>query len=179
MNTLDIILLVPLIFGLVRGLMRGFVIEIATLITLIAGVYGAIHFSCFAEELIKENANLDGNTLAISAFATTFIVIVLAIHLGARILQKVLSMAALGIVNRIAGGLFGLLKWGMIISFTLVFINGLGGGSIELISKESKKGSVLYYPIAQFGPMILPIITESSWYKDLKIEEKTHIDFSL
>ena len=171
MNTLDIILLIPLVFGIVKGLMRGFVIEIASLLALIAGVYGAIHFSFFAEGLIKENANLDGNTLAIAAFATTFIAIVLVIHLGARVLQKVLSMAALGIVNRIAGGVFGFLKWGIIVSFSLVFINGLGGGSLELISKESKSKSVLYYPLSQFGPTILPLITESSWYKDLKLDK--------
>ncbi len=170
MNTLDIILLVPLAFGLVRGFMRGFIIEIASLVALVIGVYGAIHFSFFAEDLIKENANLEGNTLSIAAFATTFIIIVLGIHLGARVLQKVLSLAALGLVNRIAGGVFGFLKWGIIASFSIVFLNGMGGG-LGIISNESKKDSMLYEPVAMFGPTILPLVTESSWYKELKLDQ--------
>lgn len=170
MNTLDIILLVPLALGLVRGLMRGFVIEIASLVALVIGVYGAIHFSFLAEELIKENANLEGNTLSIAAFAVTFILIVLGIHLGARVLQKVLSLAALGLVNRIAGGVFGLMKWGIIASFVIVFLNGFGGG-LGIISQDLKKESILYEPIALFGPTILPMITESTWYRELKLDE--------
>ena len=48
MNTLDIILAVILIFGFVRGLSRGLFVEVASLLALILGIYGAIHFSFFA-----------------------------------------------------------------------------------------------------------------------------------
>ena len=170
METIDIIIAIPLLFGLVRGLMRGFIIEIASLVALILGVFGAIHFSFYAEDLLKENADLEGNTLSLAAFALTFIAIVIAIHLGARFLQKILQMAALGIVNRIAGGVFGLVKWVLMLSYILVFLNGMGGGNLNLISDEAKSKSILYGPIVQAGPTILPMITESSWYEDLDIE---------
>lgn len=170
MQTIDIIIAIPLLFGLVRGLMRGFIIEVASLVALILGVYGAIHFSFFAEGLLKDNADLEGNTLSLAAFALTFIAIVILIHIGARFLQKILQMAALGIVNRIAGGVFGLVKWVLMLSYLLVFINGAGGGQLGLISEEAKQKSILYQPIVSAGPTILPMITESSWYQDLEVE---------
>ena len=48
MTILDIVLASLLLFGLIRGLMKGLFVEVASLIALIAGIYGAIHFSVFA-----------------------------------------------------------------------------------------------------------------------------------
>ena len=45
MNYLDIIIAIPLVWGIVIGFKKGFVIEIASLIAILAGVYGSIHFS--------------------------------------------------------------------------------------------------------------------------------------
>ena len=54
MNYLDIIIIVlVLIFG-IGGWRKGIIIEIATLLALILGLYGAFHFSDFtAEQLVQ------------------------------------------------------------------------------------------------------------------------------
>ena len=54
MNVFDIIIAALLLFGLVRGIMKGLFIEVASLVALIAGVYGAIHFSYFVSNFLKE-----------------------------------------------------------------------------------------------------------------------------
>ena len=51
MNKIDIILLIILGFGLVRGFMRGLIIEMASLLAIVVGIYGAIHFSFFTASL--------------------------------------------------------------------------------------------------------------------------------
>ena len=43
MNILDIILGALILFGLIRGLSKGLFVEVASLVALIAGVFGAIH----------------------------------------------------------------------------------------------------------------------------------------
>ncbi|MCB0383139.1 MAG: CvpA family protein, partial [Psychroserpens sp.] len=48
MAIIDIILGALLLFGLIRGFLKGLFVEVASLVALIAGVYGAIHFSNFA-----------------------------------------------------------------------------------------------------------------------------------
>lgn len=166
MSSLDIVLAIPLLWGLIRGFMRGFIIEIASLFALVLGVYGAIHFSFYMESLLVEHTEMAGSTLSVSSFALTFIAIVIGIHLGAKLLQKIISMAALGIVNRIAGAVFGLLKWLLIASYTLSFVNGFGG--LGLLNDASKKDSVLYPLIVQAGPMIIPALTEANWFESVE-----------
>lgn len=172
MNYLDLILAIPLVWGLIRGIMRGFIIELASVAALILGVFGAIHFSNYAGTLIQEYTELSDSYLPIASFAVTFILIVVAVHLLARMLQKVVKMVALGWVNRVFGGLFGLIKMGLITSFVLVFLVSLGGGQWNLIRAEDRAQSILFDPIASFGPMIVPFVTESTWYREFQVEEQ-------
>ena len=53
MNIFDIGIAVLLIFGFVRGVMKGLFVEVASLVALIGGVYGAIHFSYFIVDFLK------------------------------------------------------------------------------------------------------------------------------
>ena len=53
MNIIDIVIVVILIFAFVRGFMKGFFVEIASLIALIGGIYGAVYFFYFAAIIIK------------------------------------------------------------------------------------------------------------------------------
>ena len=55
MNIFDIIIAALLLFGFVRGVMKGLFVEVASLVALIAGVYGAIHFSYFIGDFLKTN----------------------------------------------------------------------------------------------------------------------------
>jgi membrane protein required for colicin V production len=59
MNTLDIILAAILLFGLVRGFMKGLFVELATLVALLLGVYGAIHFSYLISDFLVEKVSWD------------------------------------------------------------------------------------------------------------------------
>ena len=45
MSIIDIVLGALLLFGLIRGAMKGLFVEIASLFALVLGVFGAIHFS--------------------------------------------------------------------------------------------------------------------------------------
>ncbi|MGC1630614.1 MAG: CvpA family protein, partial [Gelidibacter sp.] len=84
MSVFDIVLIAFIGFGLVRGLMKGFFVEIASLIALVTGVYGAIHFSNYAATFIDENSEWDDKTINIVAFAVTFLIIVLVIALAGK-----------------------------------------------------------------------------------------------
>lgn len=159
MSVLDILLIAFIGLGLVRGLMKGFFVEIASLIALIAGVYGAIHFSNYAATLIDENSNWDEKTVNIVAFAVTFLIIVLAIALAGKALTKLADFAALGIVNKLLGALFGALKMAFILSVLLNIFDNMNR-AIPLTDEESIADSSLYSPVKSLVPMIFPIILE-------------------
>lgn len=157
MGVLDIVLSVLILFGLVRGFMKGFFVEIASLLALVAGVYGAMHFSNYAADFLSTKVEWDIKTINITAFAITFIVIVLIISLVGRALTKLASFAALGIVNKILGGLFGGLKTAFILSVLLIIFDRMNS-KIPFANDKELEDSAFYEPVKSLVPMVFPSI---------------------
>jgi len=155
MNYLDIILSIPLLWGLYKGLTRGIIKELASLLVLILGIYGAVHFSEQLLPTLQENTSIDDSFLPIVAFAAAFIVIILLVRLLVLILDKIIKLVALGMISRLLGGVFGALKMAVIISTLLLVFNTLDY-HLELIPDEQKKNSLLYQPISEVVPLLLP-----------------------
>lgn len=153
MGFLDIILGLLLLYGLFKGLKNGIFVEIASIIALIAGLYGAIHFSYIAGEYLSQNMKWDERYINISAFIITFIVIVLVVHLAARFLTKIADFAMLGLLNKIAGGLFGVLKVAVILGALLIFFDRTNS-SFGMVKKEAVHESMLYEPIKEIGAFV-------------------------
>lgn len=165
MNVFDIIIAALLLFGFVRGLMNGLFVEVASLVALIAGVYGAIHFSYFLGDFLKESVSWNEEYISLAAFAGTFVVIIIVIALLGKVLTKLADFASLGILNKILGGVFGALKIGLILSVVFIFF-GKMNDTIPFIDKETLEESILYEPVKKIAPIIFPSII-----KEVKEEE--------
>jgi len=161
MGVLDIVLGALILFGLVRGFLKGLFVEAASLISLIAGVYGAIHFSNFAAGFLESKTEWNEKTINIVAFAITFVIIILAIALAGKALTKLADFAALGIINKILGGVFGALKIGLILSVVLIIFDRINN-SITFIGEEYIESSALYKPVKGLIPMIFPNILNNN-----------------
>lgn len=168
MGVIDIVLGALILFGLVRGFMKGLFVEVASLVALVAGVYGAIHFSDFAAEFLNDKTDWDEKTISITAFAVTFVVIILAISLAGKALTKLADFAALGIINKLAGGVFGALKIAVILSVILIVFDRMNS-TITFIDEENVDDSMLYIPVKSLVPMIFPDILTPK--KDVETSE--------
>jgi len=170
MSIIDIVLGALLLFGLIRGAMKGLFVEIASLVALVLGVYGAIHFSGFAAEFLESKVDWNEKTINIVAFATTFVIIVLVISLAGKALTKLADFAALGILNKLLGGVFGALKIGLILSVLLIVFNKMNN-TLPFMEKEDLEESMLYKPVKSIAPMIFPILIKSDSEQDANTEE--------
>jgi membrane protein required for colicin V production len=155
MNTFDIIILALLLFGFIRGLFKGLFIEIASLVALITGVYGAIHFSYFVGNFLANRVSWDEKFVTIISFSITFGIIVLVISLIGKLFTKIADFASLGLLNKILGGLFGVVKIGLILSVILLVFNKLNN-TIPFISEEQQENAILFEPIKNFAPALFP-----------------------
>lgn len=160
MSIIDIVLGSLLLFGLIRGLMKGLFVEIASLLALVLGIYGAIHFSYFAAEQLDSRVDWNEKTINIVAFAITFVIIVLAISLAGKALTKLADFAALGMLNKLLGAAFGAIKVGLILSVLLIVFNKLYK-SLPYLDENDFEESVLYEPVKSLAPMIFPTIIKS------------------
>ena len=157
MNIFDIIITALLLFGFVRGLVKGLFVEVASLAALIGGVYGAIHFSYLISNFLKEYVTWNTGYISLAAFAITFIVIIVVISLLGKALTKIANFASLGIINKILGGVFGVLKIGLILSVVFIFF-GKMNDTIPFIEKQTLEESILYSPVKKIAPTIFPSI---------------------
>ena len=106
MNSIDIVLGIILIYAFYRGIRKGLFATLASLIGLIAGVYGAIHFSHFAANLLSKTLQWSPEIINLTAFGVTFLIILIVVNLAGKILTKIADFAALGLVNKLLGGVF-------------------------------------------------------------------------
>lgn len=153
MSFLDIVLGLLLAYGLYKGLKNGLFVEIASLIALIAGIFGAIHFSYIAGNYLHEHMQWDERYINLAAFIITFIAIVLLVHVAGKFLTKIADFAMLGLLNKVAGGLFGVLKVAIILGAILIFFERVNA-TVGLVKNETMENSILYEPIKDIGAFV-------------------------
>ena len=170
MNKIDIILLIILGFGLVRGFMRGLIIEMASLLAIVVGIYGAIHFSFFTASLLDKILPAEKQTLEVVAFGITLIVLVLGVMLLAKILTKMFKAAELGFLNRLGGALFGFLKSIVIVGSIFVFLERTFQTE-KWLSTPALSESVLYKPVKSVSQVVYANVFPDKETEEVKSEE--------
>ena len=160
MNFVDIVLAILLLWGLYKGLVNGLFVELASLVALIAGSFGDIHFSYIAGDYLSQNMQWEDRYIKITAFVITFIAIVLAVHFAGKLLTKIADFAMLGLLNKIAGALFGALKVAVILGAFLLFFEKINA-SFQIVNEQTKKESMLYAPVRDIGAFIFSAVFKS------------------
>jgi membrane protein required for colicin V production len=175
MNLIDVVLGAILLIACYMGFKRGLFLALASLIGVIAGVYGAIYFSHFAAGYIADWFNWSEHTVNLVAFAITFLAILLLVSLAGKFLTRIADFAMLGIFNKLLGAIFNVLKYAFIVSVIFMYVNVSERYSI--LSEEEREESLLYEPVASLAPLILPhILREVADFQDANSEEAAETD---
>jgi membrane protein required for colicin V production len=119
LNILDIVFLVVVFFSILLGVIKGFIRELFSLVFLVIAV--AVSFLFYYEAGTFLMKYLDNREL--SNFVGFISIFVLILVIGAVVtyfLKKILTVGPLKSVDRILGGVFGLLR-GILISGIIVF----------------------------------------------------------
>ncbi|WP_430811745.1 MULTISPECIES: CvpA family protein [unclassified Carboxylicivirga] len=155
MNYFDIITGIILILAIIKGLKNGLIIELSSLAALVLGLFGAIRFSSVTESFLSEH--IDSSYIGIIAFVCTFILIVVGIHLLAKAIDKLVSAIALGMINRVLGAIFSVLKYAFIISVVIAILDSFAR-SYSIIPESEKESSHLYEPLRNIAPSVFPYL---------------------
>ncbi len=160
MNIVDIIIVVILIFAAVRGFITGLFSSVASLVAIIAGVFCAIHYSHYVEAEFQDSVlEWSSNTYKIASFAITFLVVILTILFLGKLLTKLADISSLGLLNKILGGIFGALKWSLILSVIFLLFDKFNK-TIPFVEKETLEESILYSPVKSIIPTLFPAIMD-------------------
>lgn len=159
MNLIDIFIGVILILGFYKGFKRGFVLELTALLGLILGIVGAFYLSQEHGLYIGQWLDWDDEYLRITTFLLSFLAILMVVSLIGKLITKLIDFVALSFINKLLGGFFGLLKFGLLLSILLLLFNVINE-QIEMISDETLAQSYSYPLLNALSDIIWPKLVE-------------------
>jgi len=168
MGFIDIALAALLVFGLIKGLRNGLFVELASLVAFFVGIYAAVKFSYLAKTLLEEAVSWSPKTVQLTAFVLTLVVVVVAIHLLAKIFTGIADFAFLGWLNTLGGGVFAVLKTVLLLGIVLSLFQKVNLNNM-LVLQETQENSLLFHPILKTSEVLLPVLTD--WFEALKNTE--------
>ena len=169
MGFIDIVFAVLLGFAAFKGLKNGLFVEFASVISFLIGIYIAVKFSYVVGSFIG-----DSKTAKVAAFIITLLLVVIGIHLLAKVFSGIASTLFLGWLNKLGGAFFALLKTTLLLGIVLSLFQKVNIND-ALVSKETQVNSIFFNPILKTSEFMLPVLTD--WFESLKknvSEEKTN-----
>ena len=164
MNTLDLLILIPITLGFVFGLFKGLIKELTSLVAIVLGIYGAKLLAPSVSGFLIHVFHFSTKTALPVSYLLLFVTIALGLLFIANMLDKVFESLALGGLNKFLGGLFGALKYALIVSVLLNVFDSLDS-RFSIINMKTKAQSIGYKPILNFGPKL--------WQEAKKKEEES------
>ena len=156
MNFVDILILILLGVFLLKGLLRGLMKELCSLVGLVVGSLLAFRFHGPLAEAMVSAFSLPASVCVVLAFLVIFLTILLIFGLIGMLLSKYVKLLYVGGLNRVAGGIFGLVQ-GVLILAVIMF--GLSVSPLPEWGKLAIDDSVLSPPFVELGEKVF----KGSW----------------
>src|ERR1035437_9168244 len=136
MNLVDIVLVVLIVGAAINGFVKGFFVELASILSLILGIWAAVKFSGFVQEWLSKYLTWSHDSMRLASFILIFVFVVILVHLIATLTEKFVKAIALSIFSRLAGAIFGAIKAAFIISLLMIVISKIEDFTVTIIRSE-------------------------------------------
>jgi len=159
---LNIILIIPLIWGFYKGFKKGFIVELASILAIILGIFVCAKFSDVVASFLGTKLHSDNSFfyLSIVADILLFIGILILVNFLAKGIQKLAEKLFLGLPNKILGGLFGAFKWALLVSVLLYFFD-IFNAKIGIVNAETLQQSWVYSHLVLLAPLVMPALVKT------------------
>ncbi|MCL1937436.1 MAG: CvpA family protein [Candidatus Azobacteroides sp.] len=159
MNWLDLVILVCIGFGLIKGLIDGFVKQMISLLALVAAIFCAgkiaIPFRQFLSSVFTSNTFQP--ILTGICYLLAFSLIVSGIVLLGRLIDLAVKKTVAKPLNILLGGMFGVFVW--VLSLSILFnVLAVFNYNSHIISKQTQKNSIFYERTKEVVPRLYPFL---------------------
>jgi membrane protein required for colicin V production len=159
MNYFDIIFALIIIWAAIRGFSTGFIIQLSSLLAMLAGAFVAYKTSFWLASKFSAIIVTDPIIVNSFAFIITFAIVWGLIVLLGKFLHLVVKIAMMALVNRILGIIFSVVKNVFVISVILV-LAGNFNKLLNFLPEKHINSSLLYKPIEKFAPAVFPYLKD-------------------
>jgi len=144
---IDLVFVFLVVLALFRGWRRGFIVAIFSLVSLFIGLAAAIKLSVVVAGWLDHSFNIAAKWLPLLSFLIVFLLVVLLVRMGAKVIESTVDWAMLGWLNKLGGIVFYLLIYIIVFSVLLFYAQKL-----NLIKPATLSNSTTYSFIQPWGP---------------------------
>jgi membrane protein required for colicin V production len=162
MNWLDLIIIVCIAIGLLKGLFDGFIKQVVSFIALVAAIFFAGQLAKLMRDSLLQFdffSSMSSGIFSAICYILAFSLIIIAIVLLGRVVDVAIKMTPAKVLNILLGGLFGALIWLFSLSILFNILFAFDSQS-RLITRQMQEKSVLYDSVKAVVPTIYPFIKE-------------------
>ena len=151
MSLVDIGILVLLGFFLIKGILRGLLKEICSLLGLMLGGVFAFSFHLPLAQQLQDSFKLPAQVCVWGSFLAIFLLVVIIFAALGFVLHRFVKLVFLGGFNRLSGALFGLVQ-GVVLTSMIVL--ALNSSVVPKSAHRLVRESELAPPFAELGQAI-------------------------
>ncbi len=159
MSIVDVLIIIAVGAGLVRGMTTGFLRQVLGLAGFIVALVLGLELMAFVGDKLGTALGFGLTVSRVIGFIVVFSVVQIAVLLLTRLAEAAAGALKLTMLNRLGGGVAGALKAVLFVSITLVLL-----ARMNVPSEEGRRESVLYGPMALLVPSMWDLVAEA-WPK--------------
>ena len=152
---IDIFLAILIVLAIIKGYSKGAIIALFSLIGFVIGIAAALKLSATVSERLGTALQTSSKWLPFISFIVVFVVVILLVKLGAKMLQKTVELVMLGWLNRLGGIIFYGLLYTFILSVILFYLVQL-----KLVSPATTAASIVYPYLSPLAPKVINALGE-------------------
>lgn len=155
MNVFDIIVYLALAWAIFNGWRRGFLLQMMSLVAVIAALYFAAQYGSELERILAINVGVEG----VVGFIIIFVGALIITAIGGYVLRAVFRFAGLGVADVLLGILFSVAKLGLIVSVLFSWFASVNK-NYDWVSKQTVEESRWFKPISEVTDKLTPYFNE-------------------
>ena len=160
---IDVIFVVLMVLALFKGYSKGLIVALFSVLAFIVGIAAALKLSTIVANRLKESVSVANNWLPLVSFLIVFIVVVVLVQFGAKLIEKTFQIAMLGWANRLAGALLYMVLYTILFSILLFYASNM-----NILKAETIANSSTYAYVAPWGPKAIEgFATLVPWFKNM------------
>ena len=161
---IDAVYMILLVMACFKGLRKGFIIAVFSILGFIVGIAAALKLSSLVALKLAEHTDI-GKWLPALSFLLVFIATAFLINMAGKLIQKTFETVMLGWANRLAGVALYILLYSIIYSVFLFY-----AVQLHFIKTDTTTTSVVYQYLQPLAPKIIDGIGKFiPWFKDMFI----------
>lgn len=152
---IDLTYTILLALAIFKGYSKGLVVAVFSFLAIFIGLAAALKLSATVAAWLGRSTSIGERLLPVLSFALVFIGVGILTRIVAKLIEKALRLAMLGIFNRLGGILLYAALYTIVFSIVLFFAD-----KIDIIKPDTKTSSYTYHFIQPWGIKAIGLFSE-------------------